>query len=122
VGERQSPAAWFLIREHANGWVGQIEASDVAGKWHVAAYPTEQDQAPLPINGYVSGRRGAMRLADSLVKDHAPHRCRRCGPWRPSDDQRLAGAPLLHDSQEEQNQLEDEDKDYGQFEEMSSRD
>jgi hypothetical protein len=90
VGERQGREAWFLIREHANGWIAQIEASDVAGKWHVAAYPTRRDEPAPPINGYVASRRGAMRLADSLVKDHAPHRCRSCGPWRPSDDQRLS--------------------------------
>ena len=80
---------WLLIREHANGWIGQIEASEVPGKWHVAAYPTTRDDRELPVNGYVAGQRGAMQLADALVKDRAPHRCRRCGPWRPSDEQRL---------------------------------
>ena len=91
MGEPQYAAAdtWFLIREHANGWVGQIEASDVRGKWHVAAYSTEPDQFPLPINGYVMGRTGAMRLADNLVRDRAPHECRECGPWRRADEQRL---------------------------------
>lgn len=88
VGERQRGEPWLLIREHANGWIGQVEASDVPGKWHVTAYAT-RDDTPQPINGYVAGQRGAMRLADTLVKDHAPHRCRRCGPWRPSDEERL---------------------------------
>lgn len=91
VGEQQSPDAWFLIREHANGWIAQIEACDVTSKWHVAAYSSEQEQAPLPIKGYVADKRGAMRLADTLVSDHAPHRCDRCGPWRRSDEQRLTG-------------------------------
>jgi hypothetical protein len=89
VGERHTSDSWFLIREHANGWVGQIEASEVPGKWHVAAYPTEREASPLPVNGYVRGQRDAMRLADTLVKDHAPHRCRNCGPWRSPDEQRL---------------------------------
>lgn len=89
MGEQQRQAPWFLIREHANGWIGQIEASEVPGKWHVAAYPTAQEAPPLPVNGYVAGRRGAMRLADDLVNDHAPHHCQQCGPWRRSDDQRL---------------------------------
>jgi len=89
VGDEQQ-GQWFLIREHANGWISQIEASEVHGKWHVAAYPTEHDHRALPVNGYVAGQRGAMRLADTLVKDRAPHQCRRCGPWRPSDEQRLS--------------------------------
>ena len=92
MNERQAQEPWFLIREHENGWIGQIEASDVQGKWHVAAYPTEREQAPPPVNGYVAGQSGAMQLADTLVKDHAPHECRRCGPWRRSDDQRLSAA------------------------------
>jgi hypothetical protein len=89
VSEQQRADAWFLIREHANGWIGRIESSDVNGKWHVAAYPTRHDEQPLPINGYVVSQSVAMRLADSLVKGRAPHRCRMCGPWRRSDDQRL---------------------------------
>jgi hypothetical protein len=89
VGE-QIRDPWFLIREHANGWIGQIEASDLTGKWHVAAYPTAEEEPPLPISGYVADQRGAMRLADTLINDHAPHRCRACGPWRRSDEQRLA--------------------------------
>ena len=89
MGEQQTPDPWFLIREHANGWIGQIEASDVTGKWHVVAYPTAPEDPPLPINGYVADQRGAMRLADNLVNDHAPHRCGGCGPWRRSDEQRL---------------------------------
>ena len=88
--ERQRPEPWFLIREHANGWISQIESSETPGKWHVAAYPTEQDVPSVPVNGYVSGQRDAMRLANTLVKDRAPHRCDRCGPWRPSDEQRLS--------------------------------
>ena len=91
MGERQHcEDAWILLREHANGWVAQIEASDVTGKWHVAAYPTFQEAPPLPVAGYVAGQRGAMRLADTLVTDHAPHECDQCGPWRRSDDQRLS--------------------------------
>lgn len=88
MGEQQREEPWFLIREHANGWLGQIEASDVRGKWHVAAYPTQGD-TPQPVSGYVAGQRGAMQLADMLVTAHAPHECDRCGPWRRSDDQRL---------------------------------
>ena len=91
MGEQQQrPDPWFLIREHTNGWIAQIEASEVAGKWHVAAYPTEQEVPPLPINGYVASRKGAMQLADTLVNDHAPHPCDDCGPWRRSDEQRLS--------------------------------
>ena len=89
MGEQQSSGPWFLLREHANGWIGQIEASDVTDKWHVAAYTTDREEPPLPIRGYVTGQEDAMRLADSLIKDHAPHRCRECGPWRRSDEQRL---------------------------------
>jgi len=92
VGQRQRASeveAWFLIREHTNGWVGRIEASEVSGKWHVAAYPTD-GQAPPAINGYVTGRNGAMQLADTFVTDHAPHECKLCGPWRRADDQRLS--------------------------------
>ena len=90
MNEPQRHDTWFLIREHANGWIGQIEASDVQGKWHVAAYPTRHGEQPLPVNGYVAGQRVAMRLADAMVKDRAPHRCRICGPWRRSDEQRLS--------------------------------
>lgn len=79
----------ILIREHVNGWIAQIEASEVVGKWHVAAYPTDGDEPPLPVRGYVSGQGAAMQLADSLVNDHAPHHCVACGPWRPADEQRL---------------------------------
>jgi hypothetical protein len=93
VSEQQIPTdAWMLIREHVNGWIGQIEASEVGGKWHVGAYPTEQEAPPLPINGYVVGQAGAMHLADSLVQDHAPHTCSHCGPWRRPDEQRLGEA------------------------------
>jgi len=92
LDEPQQSAAepWFLIREHVNGWIGQIEASEVEGKWHVAAYPTQPGQVPLRINGYVTGQTPAMHLADRLVKDGAPHECDECGPWRRADDQRLS--------------------------------
>lgn len=89
VSDQQRPEPWFLIREHANGWIGQIEASDVPGKWHVAAYAVQPGVPPLPINGYVAGESGAKDLADTLVNDHAPHECDGyCGRWRRSDDQR----------------------------------
>lgn len=90
LGEQeQHEVAAILIREHVNGWVAQIEASEVVGKWHVAAYPTECDQPSIPVHGYVAGRGGAMQLADTLVQDHAPHPCGDCGPWRRADEQRL---------------------------------
>ena len=88
VSDQQRLEPWFLIREHANGWIGQIEASEVPGKWHVAAYPTQPDVPVLPINGYVAGESGAKHLADTLVHTHAPHECDGCGRWRRSDDQR----------------------------------
>jgi len=92
VADQPYHEPWFLIREHANGWIGQIEASEQSGKWHVAAYPSEHDGERQPVKGYVTGQQGAMQLADTLVKDHAPHQCRRCGPWRRADEQRLAAS------------------------------
>ena len=92
MADEQYQEPWFLIREHANGWIGQIEASEQPGKWHVAAYPTEHDERHLPVNAYVAGQKGAMQLADSLVTQYAPHECRRCGPWRRADEQRLAAS------------------------------
>ena len=92
--QEQLQFAPMLIREHTNGCVAQIEASDVEGKWHVAAYPTEPDAPVIPVRGYVAGQTEAMHLADHLVQDHAPHACRECGPWRRSDEQRLSPGVL----------------------------
>jgi hypothetical protein len=80
----------MLIREHVNGWIGQIDPGDVEGKWHVEAYPTEGDDPPPPVRGYILGQDEAMCLADGLVQDHAPHACGECGSWRRSDEQRFA--------------------------------
>ena len=90
--QEQHQVATTLIREHVNGWIAQIEAGEVVGKWHVAAYPTERDEPWIPVHGYVSGQAVAMQLADSLVQDHAAHPCSDCGPWRRSDEQRLPTA------------------------------
>ncbi len=80
--EPQYPPAAIFIREHANGWIAQIEAGEVAGKWHVAAYPTDGDEPEIPVHGYVLGDVQARQLADDLVQDHAPHACSECGQWR----------------------------------------
>ena len=96
--QEQLQFAPMLIREHANGCVAQIEASEVEGKWHVEAYSTEGGAPTIPVKGYVAGQVEAMQLADHLVQDHAPHRCHDCGPWRRTDDQRLSAAAVAHES------------------------
>ena len=88
----------MLIREHVNGWIGQIDPGDVQGKWHVEAYPTDGDVPPPPVRGYVLGQREAMRLADRLVQDHASHACGECGSWRRPDEQRLSAGVQLDTS------------------------
>lgn len=93
IEEDDLPEPLTLLREHVNGWIAQIEASDdVDGKWHVVAYPTEGDAPELPVKAYVLGQHEAQQRADALVHDHAPHHCRECGPWRRSDEQRLSVA------------------------------
>jgi hypothetical protein len=73
------------IREHVNGWIGEIESDAVEAaedRWHVYAYPTDRSQQSIPATPNVLGEHQARALADQFVQEHARHGCAQCGAWR----------------------------------------
>jgi hypothetical protein len=81
--ERETRVAMRYIREHANGWIAEVEASAVADQWHVVAYHLDigLDQIPAALD--VRGDVRAKELADGLVQEHGPHQCGTgCLDWR----------------------------------------
>jgi hypothetical protein len=71
------------IREHANGWIAEVEASDAEDKWHVVAYHLDISLDHIPAALDVDGEVQAKHLADRLVQEHGRHQCETgCLDWR----------------------------------------
>lgn len=74
-------------REHANGWIAEVEASDVQGQWHVVAYHPDIGLDQIPAALYVLGEVEAKQLGDTFVHEHGGHECSAaCMEWRLVDE------------------------------------